>query len=64
MTGMQAALTWTRKRLTHGKKSDIADDCLEQLFLLLRVVLAPMIGAQHSILFLHRKIVCSARTLT
>jgi hypothetical protein len=46
------------------EKDDIADDCLEKLFLLLRVVLARTITIQHAILILHGKVVWGARTLT
>jgi len=46
------------------EKGDIADDCLEKLFPLLRLVVAPMIRTQHAILILHRTVVWSARTLT
>jgi hypothetical protein len=46
------------------EKGDIAGDCLKKLFLLLRVILAPVITAQYAILILHRTVVWSATTLT
>jgi hypothetical protein len=46
------------------EKGDNADDCLEQLFSLLRLVVAPMIKAQYAILILYRTVVWSTRTLT
>jgi hypothetical protein len=46
------------------EKVVIADDCLEQLSHLLRVVPARVMKRQQAILILHNAVVWNARTLT